>query len=86
MLKAAELNAVLQVWSHESRAEGENHLPRPAGRSQGPSTARRKDTSLLVLLKEITLVLLKKKGDTVKIHGYLKVFVFPFPQTNTSSN
>ncbi|KAK4818827.1 hypothetical protein QYF61_019864 [Mycteria americana] len=30
MLGAPELKAVLQVGSHESGAEGENHLPRPA--------------------------------------------------------
>ncbi|KAK4822675.1 hypothetical protein QYF61_019042 [Mycteria americana] len=31
MLGTPEPNAVLQVGSHESRVEGENHLPRPAG-------------------------------------------------------
>ena len=31
MLGAPELNAVLQVGSHKSRAGGENHLRRPAG-------------------------------------------------------
>ena len=31
VLGAPELDAVLQVRSHESRAEGHNHLPRPAG-------------------------------------------------------
>ncbi|KAK4827094.1 hypothetical protein QYF61_014196 [Mycteria americana] len=31
VLRAPELDAVLQVGSHQSRAEGQNHLPRPAG-------------------------------------------------------
>lgn len=31
MLGAPELDAVLQVGSQESRAEGQNHLPHPAG-------------------------------------------------------
>ena len=31
MLGAPELNIVLQVGSHESRAEGDSHLPHPAG-------------------------------------------------------
>ena len=31
MLGAPELNAILQVGSHKSRVEGENHLPQPAG-------------------------------------------------------
>ena len=31
MLGAPELNAVLQVGSHERGVEGESHLPRPAG-------------------------------------------------------
>ncbi|KAK4828850.1 LOW QUALITY PROTEIN: hypothetical protein QYF61_000907 [Mycteria americana] len=31
VLRAAELDAVLQVGSHQSRVEGQNHLPRPAG-------------------------------------------------------
>ncbi|KAK4828770.1 hypothetical protein QYF61_000795 [Mycteria americana] len=31
MLGAPEVNVVLQVGSHESGVEGENHLPRPAG-------------------------------------------------------
>ncbi|KAK4830572.1 hypothetical protein QYF61_011750 [Mycteria americana] len=30
MLGAPELNAVLQVGSHESRVQGENHFPQPA--------------------------------------------------------
>ncbi|KAK4817103.1 hypothetical protein QYF61_027966 [Mycteria americana] len=31
VLRAPDLDAVLQVGSHQSRAEGQNHLPRPAG-------------------------------------------------------
>ncbi|PKU39851.1 hypothetical protein llap_9848 [Limosa lapponica baueri] len=31
VLRAPELDAVLQVGSHESGVEGQNHLPRPAG-------------------------------------------------------
>ncbi|KAK4827132.1 hypothetical protein QYF61_014526 [Mycteria americana] len=31
VLRAPEVDAVLQVGSHQSRAEGQNHLPRPAG-------------------------------------------------------
>jgi len=31
VLRAPELNAVLQVRSHQSRVEGQNHLSRPAG-------------------------------------------------------
>jgi len=31
MQGAPELNAVLQVGSHESGVKGQNHLPRPAG-------------------------------------------------------
>ncbi|KAK4810670.1 hypothetical protein QYF61_007470 [Mycteria americana] len=31
VLRAPELDAVLQVRSHQSRAEWQNHLPRPAG-------------------------------------------------------
>ncbi|KAK4816418.1 hypothetical protein QYF61_016854 [Mycteria americana] len=31
VLRAPELDAVLQVGSHQSAAEGQNHLPRPAG-------------------------------------------------------
>ena len=31
MLGAPELDTALQVWSHQSRGEGQNHLPRPAG-------------------------------------------------------
>ncbi|KAK4826957.1 hypothetical protein QYF61_012806 [Mycteria americana] len=31
VLRALELDAVLQVGSHQSRVEGENHLPQPAG-------------------------------------------------------
>ncbi|KAK4818015.1 hypothetical protein QYF61_004128 [Mycteria americana] len=31
VLRTPELDAVLQVGSHQSRAEGQNHLPRPAG-------------------------------------------------------
>ncbi|KAK4819924.1 hypothetical protein QYF61_015299 [Mycteria americana] len=31
VLRAPELDAVLQVRSHQSRVEGQNHLPRPAG-------------------------------------------------------
>ncbi|KAK4816374.1 hypothetical protein QYF61_016278 [Mycteria americana] len=31
VLRAPELDAVLQVGSHQSRGEGQNHLPRPAG-------------------------------------------------------
>jgi len=31
MLGAPELDAVLQVGSHQSRVEGQNHLPQPAG-------------------------------------------------------
>ncbi|KAK4824151.1 hypothetical protein QYF61_011229 [Mycteria americana] len=31
VLRAPELDAGLQVGSHQSRAEGQNHLPRPAG-------------------------------------------------------
>jgi len=30
MLGVPELNTVVQVGSHESQAEGENHLPQPA--------------------------------------------------------
>jgi len=33
VLGAPELHAVLQVGSHESGIEGQNHLPRPAGRA-----------------------------------------------------
>ncbi|KAK4823178.1 hypothetical protein QYF61_027082 [Mycteria americana] len=33
VLRAPELDAVLQVGSHQNRAEGQNHLPRPAGRA-----------------------------------------------------
>ncbi|XP_068253163.1 ubiquitin-conjugating enzyme E2 W isoform X1 [Nyctibius grandis] len=33
MLGAPEMNAVLQVGSHESRVKGQNHLPRRAGRA-----------------------------------------------------
>ena len=33
MLGAPELDTVLQVGSHESGVEGENHLPQPAGRN-----------------------------------------------------
>jgi len=33
MLMGPELNAVLQVGSHQSGAEGQNHFPRPAGYS-----------------------------------------------------
>lgn len=33
MLRVPELNAVLHVGSHESRVEGENYLPGPAGPS-----------------------------------------------------
>jgi len=32
-LTAPELDAGLQVGSHQSRVEGQNHLPRPAGHS-----------------------------------------------------
>ncbi|KAK4824943.1 hypothetical protein QYF61_021631, partial [Mycteria americana] len=31
VLRTPELDTVLQVGSHQSRAEGQNHLPRPAG-------------------------------------------------------
>ncbi|KAK4815928.1 hypothetical protein QYF61_010185, partial [Mycteria americana] len=31
VLRAPELDAVLQVGSHQSRVEGQNHIPRPAG-------------------------------------------------------
>ena len=31
MLRTPELDAVLQVGSHQSRVEGQNHLPRSAG-------------------------------------------------------
>ncbi|KAK4830181.1 hypothetical protein QYF61_008972 [Mycteria americana] len=31
VLRTPELDAALQVGSHQSRAEGQNHLPRPAG-------------------------------------------------------
>jgi len=31
MLRAPELDAGLQVGSHESGVKGQNHLPRPAG-------------------------------------------------------
>ncbi|KAK4806069.1 hypothetical protein QYF61_010278 [Mycteria americana] len=31
VLRAPELDAVLQVGSHQSRVEGQNHLPRPYG-------------------------------------------------------
>ncbi|KAK4816170.1 hypothetical protein QYF61_011552 [Mycteria americana] len=31
VLKAPELDTVLQVGSHQSRVEGQNHLPQPAG-------------------------------------------------------
>ena len=31
VLRTPELNAVLQVRSHQSRVEGQNHLSRPAG-------------------------------------------------------
>ncbi|KAK4823599.1 hypothetical protein QYF61_003799 [Mycteria americana] len=31
VLRTPELDAVLQVGSHQSRVEGQNHLPRPAG-------------------------------------------------------
>ena len=31
ILGAPELNAVLQVGSHKSRVDGQNHLPQPAG-------------------------------------------------------
>jgi len=31
VLRAPELDAGLQVGSHQSRVEGQNHLPRPAG-------------------------------------------------------
>ena len=33
VLRAPELSAGLQVGSHQSRAEGQNHLPQPAGTS-----------------------------------------------------
>ncbi|PKU42315.1 rna-directed dna polymerase from mobile element jockey-like [Limosa lapponica baueri] len=33
MLRTSELDAVLQVESHQSRVEGQNHLPQPAGRN-----------------------------------------------------
>jgi len=31
VLRAPELDAGLQVGSHQSRSEGQNHLPQPAG-------------------------------------------------------
>ena len=31
VLRDQELDAVLQIGSHDSRVEGRNHLPRPAG-------------------------------------------------------
>ena len=38
MLGATELDAVLQVGSHESRIEGQNHLPQPARHSSLDAT------------------------------------------------
>ena len=38
MLGAPELDAVLQVGSHKSRVEGQNHLPRPAGHTSLDAT------------------------------------------------
>ena len=38
VLGAPELDAVLQVGSHESRVEGQNHLPRPAGHTSLDAT------------------------------------------------
>ncbi|KAK4826362.1 hypothetical protein QYF61_007956, partial [Mycteria americana] len=37
VLRAPELDAVLQVGSHQSRVEGQNHLPRPAGHASFPA-------------------------------------------------
>jgi len=38
VLRASELDAVLEVGSHESRIEGQNHLPWPAGHSSLDTT------------------------------------------------
>ncbi|PKU46357.1 rna-directed dna polymerase from mobile element jockey- hypothetical protein [Limosa lapponica baueri] len=38
VLRTPELDAVLQVGSHESRAEGQNHLPGPAGHTSFNAT------------------------------------------------
>ena len=38
VLGAPELNTVLQVGSHESRVEGQNHLPEPAGHTSLDAT------------------------------------------------
>ena len=38
MLRTTELDTVLQVESHESRVEGQNHLPRPAGHTSLDAT------------------------------------------------
>jgi len=38
VLGAPELDAALQVGSHESRVEGQNHLPRPAGHTSLDAT------------------------------------------------
>jgi len=38
VLGAPELDAVLQVGTHESRVGGQNHLPRPAGHASLDAT------------------------------------------------
>ncbi|KAK4805635.1 hypothetical protein QYF61_009861 [Mycteria americana] len=44
VLRTLELDTVLQVGSHQSRAEGQNQLPHPAGHASFDAAHQKKDT------------------------------------------
>ncbi|KAK4826723.1 LOW QUALITY PROTEIN: hypothetical protein QYF61_010976 [Mycteria americana] len=64
VLRAPELDAVLQVGSHQSRAEGQNHLPRPAGHA---SLDAAQDTAGLL-------------GCERTLLGHVQLFIHQYPK------
>jgi len=83
MLGAPELDAVLQVGSHESRVKWQNHLPQPAGHA---SLAAAQDTVGFLGCKrtlsahvELLIHFTRRYISTSKLPDYmllLKCYVF----------
>ncbi|KAK4817048.1 hypothetical protein QYF61_026356 [Mycteria americana] len=69
-LRAPELDAVLQVGSHHSRAEGQNHLPPPAGHAS--FDAAQKANCILGCIKRSSL---DAAQNTFFIHQYPQVLL-----------
>jgi len=69
MLRAPELDAVLQVGSHKSGVKGQNHLPRPAGHTSVDAAQELMNT-ITALVFLVTLPSMKlhwtESGEGVK--------------------